>query len=186
MNPAFTEPFGLTLIEAAACALPIVATEDGGPQDIVANCGNGILDPGEAGDDAGQPANCEVGGTNYWLVFEDESTELEEPDRELRMIDAVEQAKIALSTVRFAAIALQGWEGVTLFTLATDGTDGPTDAAGAVVDGRTVARARALGLSAADALADNDSYHFFDRLGDLIRTGPTNTNVNDLLFVIAP
>ena len=85
-----------------------------------------------------------------------------------------------------AAIALEGWQGVTLFTLATDGTDGPTDAAGAVVDGQTVGRASELGMSAAEYLADNDSYHFFDRLGDLIRTGPTNTNVNDLLFVLAP
>jgi glycerate 2-kinase len=85
-----------------------------------------------------------------------------------------------------AAIALEGWQGITLFTLATDGTDGPTDAAGAIVDGQTLSRARALGLSAADYMARNDSYHFFDRLGDLIRTGPTNTNVNDLLFVLAP
>jgi hydroxypyruvate reductase len=85
-----------------------------------------------------------------------------------------------------AAIALEGWEGVTLVTLATDGTDGPTDAAGAVIDGQSVARAREMGLSAADYLARNDSYHFFDRLGDLIRTGPTNTNVNDLVFILAP
>jgi hydroxypyruvate reductase len=85
-----------------------------------------------------------------------------------------------------AAIALEGWQGVTLFTLATDGTDGPTDAAGAVIDGETVARARQLDMSAADFLARNDSYSFFDRLGDLIRTGPTNTNVNDLLFILAP
>jgi glycerate 2-kinase len=84
-----------------------------------------------------------------------------------------------------AAIALQGWEGVTVVTLATDGTDGPTDAAGAIADGRTVDRARALGLSAADHLARNDAYTFFDRLGDLIRTGPTNTNVNDLAFILA-
>jgi glycerate 2-kinase len=75
---------------------------------------------------------------------------------------------------------------VTVFTLATDGNDGPTDAAGAVIDGETVARARSLEMSAADFLARNDSYTFFDRLGDLIRTGPTNTNVNDLLFILAP
>ncbi len=85
-----------------------------------------------------------------------------------------------------AALALGGWQGVTVFTLATDGTDGPTDAAGAVIDGETVARARQLEMSAADFLARNDSYSFFDRLGDLIRTGPTNTNVNDLLFILAP
>ncbi len=84
-----------------------------------------------------------------------------------------------------AAIALQGWEGVTLVTLATDGTDGPTDAAGAIVDGQTVARAQALDLSADDYLSRNDAYTFFDRLDDLIRTGPTNTNVNDLVFVLA-
>jgi glycerate 2-kinase len=83
-----------------------------------------------------------------------------------------------------AALALDGWPGVTVVALATDGTDGPTDAAGAIVDGETIARARALGLSAADYLARNDSYAFFDRLGDLIRTGPTNTNVNDLTFIL--
>jgi hydroxypyruvate reductase len=85
-----------------------------------------------------------------------------------------------------AAIALDGWAGVTVIALATDGSDGPTDAAGAVVDGRTLARAQEIGLSAADHLARNDAYPFFDRLGDLIRTGPTNTNVNDLTFILVP
>ena len=80
---------------------------------------------------------------------------------------------------------MEGWPGVSVVALATDGTDGPTDAAGAFVDGETVGRARALGMSAADYLARNDSYAFFDRLGDLIRTGPTNTNVNDLTFILA-
>lgn len=83
-----------------------------------------------------------------------------------------------------AAQALDGWADVTVVTLATDGTDGPTDAAGAIADGSTVARARALGMSAADHLERNDAYTFFDCLGDLIRTGPTNTNVNDLTFVL--
>lgn len=62
----------------------------------------------------------------------------------------------------------------------TDGTDGPTDAAGAVADGTTLARARAMGLDPVAALANNDAYTFFDALGDLIISGPTNTNVNDL------
>jgi glycerate 2-kinase len=84
-----------------------------------------------------------------------------------------------------AAIALEGWEGVTLVTLATDGTDGPTDAAGAIVDGDTATRAQALGMSPGDYLSRNDAYAFFDRLDDLIRTGPTNTNVNDLVFILA-
>ena len=105
-----------------------------------------------------------------------------------------------------AALALEGWPGVLVMALATDGTDGPTDGAGAVVTGETVARAQALGLDPRAALEANDSYPFFDTLGKapplssplrlrsgqaphpqgggLIRTGPTGTNVNDLLFVL--
>jgi glycerate 2-kinase len=84
-----------------------------------------------------------------------------------------------------AALALDGLPGVLLVALGTDGTDGPTDAAGAVATGETVARARALGLDPAAYLADNDAYPFFDALDDLIRTGPTGTNVNDLMFLFA-
>jgi len=84
-----------------------------------------------------------------------------------------------------AALALEGWEGVMVATLATDGTDGPTDAAGAIATGDTVARARAMGLDPADHLARNDAYPFFAGLGDLILTGPTGTNVCDLAFVLA-
>ena len=91
-----------------------------------------------------------------------------------------------------AALALDGWPGLLLMALATDGTDGPTDAAGATVTGETIGRARELGLDARAALAENDSYHFFANLtgsgpeaGGLIRTGPTGTNVNDLLFILA-
>lgn len=84
-----------------------------------------------------------------------------------------------------AALALEGVPRVVLVALGTDGTDGPTDAAGAVATGETVHRARSLGIDSEACLADNDSYHFFDGLGDLIRTGPTGTNVNDLLFVFA-
>ena len=87
-----------------------------------------------------------------------------------------------------AALALDGWPGVLVMALATDGTDGPTAAAGAIVTGETVARARALGLDPRAALEANDSYSLFDALGDrpsgLIRTGPTGTNVNDLLLVL--
>lgn len=84
-----------------------------------------------------------------------------------------------------AALALDGWSGVMLATLATDGTDGPTDAAGAIVDGQSAYRGAQMDMAAADFLAENDSYTYFDRLGDLIRTGATNTNVNDLLFILA-
>lgn len=82
-----------------------------------------------------------------------------------------------------AAIALESWEKVTVVTLATDGTDGPTDAAGAIVNGTTIQRALEKGLSPLDYLQDNDSYTFFKTLGDLLITGPTNTNVNDLVFI---
>jgi len=84
-----------------------------------------------------------------------------------------------------AALAIQGWEDVMVVTLATDGTDGPTDAAGGVATGGTVAWARELGLDPEEYLANNDSYHFLEALGELIVTGPTNTNVNDLAFVFA-
>jgi hydroxypyruvate reductase len=84
-----------------------------------------------------------------------------------------------------AALALVDWDGILVASLATDGTDGPTDAAGAFADGGTVARAAQRGLDAEDYLADNDSYHFFQGLDDLIITGPTQTNVNDLVLIFA-
>jgi glycerate 2-kinase len=84
-----------------------------------------------------------------------------------------------------AAHALRGLKNVMLASIGTDGNDGPTDAAGAFVDGTTLDRAATLGLDPAAYLANNDSYAFFDRLGDLIRTGPTNTNVNDLYLLFA-
>jgi len=84
-----------------------------------------------------------------------------------------------------AAIQMDGLEDVLLGALGTDGTDGPTDAAGAVADGSTIQRARRLGLDPLAFLATNDSYHFFQRIGDLIITGPTGTNVNDLIFLFA-
>jgi hydroxypyruvate reductase len=82
-----------------------------------------------------------------------------------------------------AALALDGYRDVALMALATDGTDGPTDAAGALAGGETLSRARQRDLNPTDFLARNDSYHFFQELGDLIITGPTQTNVNDLLLL---
>jgi glycerate 2-kinase len=84
-----------------------------------------------------------------------------------------------------AALSIQGLPNVLLVTLGTDGTDGPTDAAGAVATGETIARAVALGLDPFAFLANNDAYTFFDAVGDLIRTGPTGTNVNDLLLLFS-
>ena len=87
--------------------------------------------------------------------------------------------EVALS----AAKKLSGLENVALITLATDGEDGPTDAAGAVVTGETFDRAAKQGLSLQDYLERNDSYHFFEQVGGLIKTGSTGTNVNDLTFL---
>ena len=84
-----------------------------------------------------------------------------------------------------AAVALRGVPDVLLASFGTDGSDGPTDAAGAFVDGSTLDRAARLALDARRHLAENDSYAFFDALGDLITTGPTNTNVNDLCLLFA-
>lgn len=78
------------------------------------------------------------------------------------------------------APALTRLEGTVVLAAGTDGTDGPTDAAGAVVDATTAARARAAGLDPDRTLADNDSYHFFRALGDLVMTGDTQTNLLDL------
>ena len=80
---------------------------------------------------------------------------------------------------------LAGLPNAVLLSVGTDGTDGPTDAAGAFADGTTMDRARLSGLDAARALRENDAYPFFDRLGDLIKTGPTRTNVMDLHVLLA-
>jgi len=83
-----------------------------------------------------------------------------------------------------AALKIANLEGTVILCAATDGSDGPTDAAGAIADGTTVARALSLGLDPMAYLANNDSYHFFDQLGDLVITGPTHTNVNDLTVIL--
>ena len=74
-------------------------------------------------------------------------------------------------------------DNIMLIAFATDGDDGPTNAAGAVVMGESAQRAESLGLDAADYLSRNDAYSFFEKLGDLLKTGPTGTNVNDLIFL---
>jgi len=84
-----------------------------------------------------------------------------------------------------AVSGLKDLKNVLLITLATDGGDGPTDAAGAVVSGGTMAQALALGLSPAEHLIHNNSYPFFEALGDLIKPGQTQTNTNDLVFIFA-
>jgi len=83
-----------------------------------------------------------------------------------------------------AAIDIAGLRDAVIFSGGTDGTDGPTDAAGAIADGATLARAQNLGLDAAAFLRNNDSYHFFEATGDLIKTGPTGTNVADIQLIL--
>lgn len=82
-----------------------------------------------------------------------------------------------------AVEALAGIPAATLVCLATDGGDGPTDAAGAVATGETLSRAHKRGMDPEEYLRRNDAYHFFTPLGDLLLTGPTMTNVNDLAFL---
>jgi glycerate-2-kinase len=76
-------------------------------------------------------------------------------------------------------------DGLAIASIGTDGIDGPTDAAGAIADGTTISRAELNGMNASAYLADNNSYGFFSRLEDLIFTGPTGTNVNDIAVVVA-
>jgi hydroxypyruvate reductase len=83
-----------------------------------------------------------------------------------------------------AAMDIQGLKNVVVLSAGTDGTDGPTDAAGALGDGATIHRAHGFQMEAVDYLEDNDSYHFFEKLDDLIKTGPTNTNVMDLRLIL--
>jgi hydroxypyruvate reductase len=83
-----------------------------------------------------------------------------------------------------AALDIEGMSEVAILSAGTDGTDGPTDAAGAIADGGTLARARKAGVDARRFLENNDSYRFFAALGDLIHTGPTKTNVMDIRVVL--
>ncbi|MEM1585904.1 MAG: glycerate kinase [Candidatus Bathyarchaeia archaeon] len=89
--------------------------------------------------------------------------------------------EIALSS----ALRISGMNGVAIASFSTDGIDGPTDAAGAIADGSTIERSRMMGLDAEGYLFNNDSYTFFKHLGDLIFTGPTGTNVNDVTILVA-
>jgi hydroxypyruvate reductase len=80
-----------------------------------------------------------------------------------------------------AAIDIAGMEDALILSVGTDGTDGPTDAAGAIADGATLSRSQREG---GEALAANDSYPFFEELGDLVITGSTGTNVMDLHLIL--
>jgi len=82
-----------------------------------------------------------------------------------------------------AGLTMEGLHDCLIACLATDGTDGPTDATGGVADGSSVRRGRELGLDAYAHLMENNAYPYLEAIGDLMRTGPTQTNVNDLALV---
>ncbi len=82
------------------------------------------------------------------------------------------------------AMEIDGYDDITLLSAGTDGTDGPTDSAGAIVDGGTIAGAKSSGLAPREYLENNDSYHFFGKAGGLFITGPTGTNVMDLQVIL--
>lgn len=83
-----------------------------------------------------------------------------------------------------AAPGISGLDNAAVFSFGSDGTDGPTDAAGGIVDGETEGKLRALGIRTADVLQENNSYHALEKVGSLIVTGATGTNVNDLAVVL--
>ncbi len=82
------------------------------------------------------------------------------------------------------ALEIEGIEGITMLSAGTDGTDGPTDAAGAIVDGQTVVKARNSGLNPDECLDNNDSYNVFNAIDTLLITGPTGTNVMDIQIIM--
>jgi len=84
-----------------------------------------------------------------------------------------------------AALGLEHDPSIALLAAGTDGSDGPTDAAGAYADSRTARRARRAGVDPARALERNDAYSVFDGVGGLLRSGPTGTNVMDLVLILS-
>ena len=83
-----------------------------------------------------------------------------------------------------AAAGIDGLNGVCIFSIGSDGTDGPTDAAGGYVDGTTAQALRGMGIEIAAVLQNNDAYHALKKTGGLIITGPTGTNVNDVAVLL--
>ncbi|GAH77153.1 unnamed protein product [marine sediment metagenome] len=83
-----------------------------------------------------------------------------------------------------AVAGLAGLEGAAMVSFGTDGVDGPTDATGAIADGFTLQKARELGLDPSSYLENNDSYHFFKELENLVLTGPSGTNIMDITALI--
>lgn len=83
-----------------------------------------------------------------------------------------------------AAVGIEGLPNALVFSAGSDGTDGPTDAAGGVADGETVKMLRERGVDPLQSLDDNDAYHALAAVGGLIKTGATGTNVNDISILL--
>ena len=90
----------------------------------------------------------------------------------------------AVSRALAAAQGIAGIPGTAVFSVGSDGTDGPTDAAGGYVDYETAGQLKAAGIAVYDVLQDNDAYHALEKTGGLIITGPTGTNVNDVAMAL--
>jgi hydroxypyruvate reductase len=88
--------------------------------------------------------------------------------------------ELALSAARY----IEGLDNVAVFSAGSDGTDGPTDAAGGYADGSTAQKLRSLGIDVPRVLEENDAYHALEKTNGLIITGPTGTNVNDVSVVL--
>ena len=99
----------------------------------------------------------------------------------LTLLNVVDTAM--LGRLSPAALGIEGLSGVVVASLGTDGRDGPTDAAGGMVDGGTVGRMREQGIDPGEYLEENNSYKALEEAGDLIVTGPTGTNVADMCLV---
>ena len=83
-----------------------------------------------------------------------------------------------------AAGVIKDQKNVLLFSLGSDGTDGPTDAAGGIVDGCTAGKLEAVGMDVEEILQENDSYHALQKVDGLIMTGATGTNINDVTVLL--
>ena len=83
-----------------------------------------------------------------------------------------------------ASAGIAGLGNVAVFSVGSDGTDGPTDAAGGYVDAKTHGELKELGIDEYEVLKENDAYHALEKVGGLIKTGPTGTNVNDVAVVL--
>lgn len=128
-----------------------------------------------------------------WLARKALLTKLHKGDRPVCLISGGETTVTVTGTGRGGrnmelalafAVEIDGFTGITLLSAGTDGTDGPTDAAGALVDGMTATRARSQGINPEAYLRNNDSYTFFAECGGLLVTGPTGTNVMDIQVVV--